>query len=69
MINDNDYNEAIARWNKILKALFKKWEEETWNFAMSALITIMSIVEKASLIDTRIFNTVDASIKNETYLS
>ena len=29
MINENDYNEAIARWNKILKALFKKWEEET----------------------------------------
>ncbi|KKM24325.1 hypothetical protein LCGC14_1606350 [marine sediment metagenome] len=28
MINDNDYNEALARWNKILKALFKNWEEE-----------------------------------------
>jgi len=28
MINDNDYNEALVRWNKILKALFKRWEEE-----------------------------------------
>lgn len=29
MINANDYNEALARWNKILKALFKNWESET----------------------------------------
>ena len=36
---------------------------------MSAVTTIMSIAEKASLTDTKTFNTVAVNVQNETYLS